>query len=75
MVPTIGIEPMSLPYQDSANPLSYAGIILAESRGVEPHPLLQQNPVFKAGRGTNSPALLSINLAPHDGIEPPPSRS
>ena len=32
---------------------------MAESRGVEPHPL-SENPVFKAGRGTNSPALLSM---------------
>ncbi len=33
---------------------------LVESRGVEPHPILHQNPVFKAGRHTNAPALLSI---------------
>jgi hypothetical protein len=32
---------------------------MVESRGVEPHPILHQDPVFKAGRGTNSPALLS----------------
>ena len=43
---------------------------LVESRGVEPHPPLQQDPVFKAGRGTNSPALLSIKLVPPLGIEP-----
>jgi len=32
---------------------------MAESRGVEPHPI-SENPVFKAGRRTNAPALLSI---------------
>ncbi len=31
---------------------------LAESRGVEPHPI-SENPVFKAGRRTNAAALLS----------------
>lgn len=33
---------------------------MAGSRGVEPHPALHQDPVFKAGRHTNAPALLSI---------------
>ena len=33
---------------------------LAGSRGVEPHPAHHQDPVFKAGRGTNTPALLPI---------------
>jgi len=32
---------------------------LAESRGVEPHPI-SENPVFKAGRRTNPAALLSL---------------
>ncbi len=31
---------------------------MAESRGVEPHPI-SENPVFKAGRRTNAAALLS----------------
>jgi len=33
---------------------------LVESGGVEPHPVLHKDPVFKTGRGTNSPASLSI---------------
>jgi len=33
--------------------------ILAESRGVEPHPI-SENPVFKAGRSTNTAASSSI---------------
>ena len=44
-------------------------INLAESRGVEPHPI-SENPVFKAGRRTNPAALLSINLVEPEGIEP-----
>jgi hypothetical protein len=40
-------------------PLSYTLIVLADSRGVEPHPI-SENPVFKAGRRTNAAALLSI---------------
>lgn len=32
---------------------------MAESRGVEPHPI-SENLVFKASRHTNAPALLSI---------------
>ena len=35
-------------------------INLEERGGVEPHPALHQDPVFKAGRGTISPASLSI---------------
>ena len=42
----------------------------AESRGVEPHPI-SENLVFKASRRTIPAALLSINLAPSEGIEPP----
>jgi hypothetical protein len=41
--------------------MSYRGIVLAESRGVEPHPI-SENPVFKAGRRTNPAALLSVFL-------------
>jgi len=32
---------------------------MAESGGVEPHPI-SENPVFKAGRRTNAPASLSM---------------
>ena len=42
---------------------------LAESRGVEPHPI-SENPVFKAGRSTITAALLSINLVANSGFEP-----
>ncbi len=35
-------------------------IDLVESGGVEPHPILHENLVFKTSRGTNSPASLSI---------------
>ena len=35
-------------------------IDLVESGGVEPHPILHQDLVFKTSRGTNSPASLSI---------------
>ena len=40
---------------------------LAESRGVEPHPI-SENPVFKAGRRTNPAALLSIIFGTSGGI-------
>ena len=47
---------------------------LAESRGVEPHPI-SENLVFKASRRTNPAALSSIILlVPRDGIEPPTHR-
>jgi len=42
---------------------------LAESGGVEPHPI-SGNPVFKAGRRTNAPASLSYYLAYPLGLEP-----
>ena len=42
---------------------------MAESRGVEPHPI-SQNPVFKAGRRTNPAALLSITLVANSGNDP-----
>ena len=45
-------------------------ILMAESRGVEPHPI-SENLVFKASRRTIPAALSSINLVPRDGIEPP----
>ncbi len=47
-----GIEPASFVF---AEPI----LKLAESRGVEPHPI-SENLVFKASRRTNAPALLSI---------------
>ena len=42
---------------------------MAESRGVEPHPI-SENPVFKAGRSTITAALLSITLVPDSGNDP-----
>ena len=42
---------------------------MAESRGVEPHPI-SQNPVFKASRRTNPAALLSITLVANSGNDP-----
>ena len=44
---------------------------LEESRGVEPHPILHENLVFKTSRRTIPTALLSICLVPHDRIELP----
>ena len=44
---------------------------LAESRGVEPHPI-SENLVFKASRRTIPAALLSINLVSLPGFEPGP---
>ena len=41
---------------------------LAESGGVEPHPI-SENPVFKAGRRTNAPASLSYYLASRVSLE------
>ena len=46
---------------------------MVEGRGVEPHPFLQQNLVFKASRHTNAPALPSICLASRQGFEPRPT--
>ncbi len=46
---------------------------MVEGRGVEPHPILHQNPVFKAGRHTNAPALPSVYLASRQGFEPRPT--
>ena len=43
---------------------------LEERGGVEPHPALHQDPVFKAGRRTNAPASLSYYLAYPLGLEP-----
>ena len=43
---------------------------LADSRGVEPHPI-SENRVFKARRRTNPAALLSIKLAGHERLELP----
>ena len=38
-------------------------MLLAESRGVEPHPI-SENLVFKASRRTNPAALLSVYMVP-----------
>jgi hypothetical protein len=42
---------------------------MAEDGGVEPHPI-SQNPVFKAGRSTNTAASSSITLVPDSGNDP-----
>ena len=42
---------------------------MAEDGGVEPHPI-SQNPVFKAGRSTNTAASSSITLVPDSGNVP-----
>ena len=41
---------------------------MAEDGGVEPHPI-SQNPVFKAGRSTNTAASSSITLVLRTRIE------
>jgi hypothetical protein len=41
---------------------------MAEDGGVEPHPI-SQNPVFKAGRSTNTAASSSITLVPDSEFE------
>ena len=43
---------------------------LVESGGVEPHPVLHKDLVFKTSRGTNSPASLSMFGGPK-GIRTP----
>ena len=48
-------------------------MLLAESRGVEPHPI-SENLVFKASRRTIPAALLSVVLVPAEGIEPSQER-
>ena len=58
LVPRTRIELVMAGYQPTVIPFNYPGI-LAESRGVEPHPI-SENPVFKAGRRTNPAALLSM---------------
>ena len=42
---------------------------MAEDGGVEPHPI-SQNPVFKAGRSTNTAASSSVTLVPDSGNDP-----
>jgi hypothetical protein len=42
---------------------------MAEDGGVEPHPI-SQNPVFKAGRSTNTAASSSVTLVPNSGNDP-----
>jgi hypothetical protein len=42
---------------------------MAEDGGVEPHPI-SENPVFKAGRSTNTAASSSITLVPDSGNDP-----
>jgi hypothetical protein len=68
-VPQAGIEPTHPAYKTGPLPLRIQGQIgepqlcrdslLAESRGVEPHPI-SENLVFKASRRTIPAALLSI---------------
>jgi hypothetical protein len=41
---------------------------MAEDGGVEPHPI-SQNPVFKAGRSTNTAASSSVTLVPNSEFE------
>ena len=41
---------------------------MAEDGGVEPHPI-SENPVFKAGRSTNTAASSSITLVPDSEFE------
>ena len=51
--------------------LGYTQLYLEDSGGIEPHPTLHQNPVFKAGRRTNPAASLSILFLAEDiGFEP-----
>ena len=69
MVETEEIESRTVPCKDTVFPVIPSAHILAESRGVEPHPI-SENPVFKAGRRTNAAALLSITLVDQRGIEP-----
>ncbi len=59
MARVLGLEPRMTESKSVVLPLHYTRTILAESRGVEPHPI-SENLVFKASRRTIPAALLSV---------------